>query len=202
MELGYLSSVTRTNTRLRGLINLGLIKRLQTPFFGQSLFTAGRKASALVGGRIAPLLDRRSGSPRFIQHALSVTNVRIELIRRGATDWRFEQQLWRTFDYGGRTLEVRPDGLSVTPNGIVVVEVDLGHAPSQKLASKLRAYDAFCLSGASGRMWSCGRFSLLTVTTSAKRAARLSTLTPRECSYEHICRTFEDLKIAAPGSWS
>ena len=202
IDLRYLTSVTRTNTRLRGLVALGLLRRLETPFFGQSLYCVGAKAREVVGEAVEPLLGGRNPSPRFIQHALAVTNVRVGLIKRGATGWRFEQQLWRTFEYGGRRIEVRPDGLSFTPSGILAVEVDLGHVSPAKFASKLRAYDAFLASGACERLWKCGNFSLLTVTTGKQRLRSLEKLTPRECVYEHVCRSFDDLEITAPGTWS
>ena len=156
----YFTSVTRTNTRLRELGAEGFVYRIKTPFFGQSLYMAGPNAHVIVGERIIPLLAHRTGSPRFIQHALSVNNARIALIKRGASDWRFEQQLWRKFEYQGRTYEVRPDGLSHTPKGLIIVEVDLGHVAPAKFKEKLVAYNAFLESGACEQMWQCQEFTV------------------------------------------
>ena len=128
LDLGYFTTVTRVNTRLRELIGAGLVKRLSTPFFTQSLFVASSAAVEVVGERVAPLLAGRSGSPRFLQHSLSVTSARIVLLKRGASAWRFEQQLRTSFSVGGKLMEVRPDGVAVFPEkGLLAVEVDLGH---------------------------------------------------------------------------
>jgi len=195
MEL-YFGSVTRTNTRLRELSAIGMVRKLETPFFLQSLYMAGRTASEVVGEKIGPLLERRTSSPRFIQHALSVTNVRLALLKRGAVGWRFEQQLWSTLSSGH---EVRPDGLVSLKGVPTFIEVDLGHVTPSKFAAKLRAYELL-MSGEVARLYGFETFRLLTVTTGPKRAATLSRL--RSSSVEHAVETFEILGIARVGAWS
>lgn len=202
IALGYFSSVTRANTRTRLLRNLGLITIINTPYFGQSLYTVGAKAKELVGDRIAPIIAARSPSPRFLQHALSLTNVRVALLSRGATAWRFEQQLRTTFRFAGRDYDVRPDGMAVTPKGLIAVEADLGHVAPAKFREKLRAYDAFVASGECQRCWHEETFRLLTVTTAKLRASRLSRLTPPRSAFEHLCQTYDQIGVTLAGGWS
>lgn len=201
IALGYFTSVTRANTRVRGLLGSGLIQRITTPFFGQSIYCAGKKAPQIVGEKIGQLLVRRAESPRFLQHALCVTNVRLALASRGATDWRFEQQASTTFADGAKWLEVRPDGLTLTPTGLVAVEVDLGHVPTTKLLQKLKSYETFTSSGACQNHWHAQEFSLLFVTNSDARARRIRTIT-RDFATDIVVRTFDALDIPTPGSWS
>jgi len=203
LALGYFSTITRVNTRLRELIGVGLVKRLHTPFFAQSLYMASPSATEVIGERVAPLLASRSGSPRFLQHALSVTNARISLLRKGASAWRFEQQLRATFAVGGKPLEVRPDGLAVIPNkGLLAVEVDLGHVNPAKFAEKLRAYDAFIATGECERAWGESTFRLLTLTTGSLRAKHLARSLPSGSALVHDVLTFDQFGVQAASNWS
>ncbi len=202
LELGYFSSVTRVNSRLRALRSAGLVKRLDTTFFDQSLYIADRKAGQIIGEKVSHLLQHRQASPRYLQHALAVTNTRIALVRKGASAWRFEQQVSHGFSFAGRSLQVRPDGLVIVAKGLVAIEVDLGHVAPEKFAEKLRAYDAFVVSGECNRLWNHPSFSLLTMTTGSVRASRLARLVPADAQYTFECRTFDQLGISSPGSWS
>jgi hypothetical protein len=203
LDLKYFSTVTRVNSRLRGLINEGLVKRLETPFFSQSLYMAAPAASEVVGLKIGPLLASRSGTPRFLQHALSVTNTRIALMRKGASAWRFEQQLKADFISGGKTLEVRPDGLAMfRDKGLLAVEVDLGHVNPAKFAEKLRAYDAFIATGECERAWGESTFRLLTLTTGSLRAKHLARSLPSGSTLIHDVLTFDQFGVQAASNWS
>lgn len=203
LALGYFSTVTRVNTRLRELMGVGLVKRLETPFFAQSLYMASASATEVIGERVGPLLAGRSGSPRFLQHALTVTNARISLLGKGASAWRFEQQLRATFAVGGKPLEVRPDGLAVIPNrGLLAVEVDLGHVNPAKFAEKLRAYDAFIATGECKRAWGEPTFRLLTLTTGSLRAKHLAQSLPSGSALVHDVLTFNQFGVQAASNWS
>lgn len=202
LQLGYFGSVTRANTRLRGLCALGLVRALDTPFFTQRLYAALPKASGVVGERLAALTAARTGSPRFLQHALAVTNIRVALLKRGTGEWRFEQQGRCTFSTGGRTWEVRPDGLFLTPSSLVAVEADLGHVAPRKFLEKLRAYDAFARSEACPQSWGRPSFSLLVVTTGPRRAAHLARLLSNSASFPVLCKTAAELDVSYPGTWS
>jgi len=203
LALGYFTSVTRANTRLRGLVGIGLLKRLDTPFFSQGLYTVTKRTTEIVGERVAPLIDGRADSPRFLQHALMVTNVRLALMQRGASEWRFEPQLWARFEAGGVSGEVRPDGLALIPGkGALAVEVDLGHVAPAKFAAKLLAFDRFITSGSAQRVWGVDTIRLLTVTTGPLRAQHLVNLTPPACSFLHVVETFATFDLTTLSSWS
>jgi hypothetical protein len=201
ISLGYFTSVTRANTRLRELRCEGFIRRLETPFFGQSLYMARWKAADITGNPVRSLLKNRSQSPRFLQHALAVTNLRIKLTQGQNTSWRFEQQLWTTFDYAGRSYEVRPDGLALVTEP-TVVEVDLGHVSPKKFAEKLKAYDAFTRSGMCRKAWQFQTFTLLVVTTGKRRASSLRSLLPESAPFAISASTLSELGLPLIGSWS
>lgn len=203
ISLGYFASVTRVNARLQHLCGEGLIRRLETPFCQQSLYVVTRRSADLVGAQVAALISGRSGTPRFLQHALSVTNTRIRLLERGATAWRFEQQVSVTFSAGGRQHEVRPDGLAVFPaRRVLAVEVDLGHVAASKFRAKLASYDRFARAGACTSAWGVPTFRLLTLTTTACRATRLAALTPPDARFEHVATTYADFGVPSVGAWS
>ncbi|MGV3615295.1 MAG: replication-relaxation family protein [Fimbriimonas sp.] len=203
IALRYFGSVTRANTRTRSLVALRFLKRLDTPFFGQGLYSAGPEAAEVLGPSIAPLVRGRADSPRFVQHALAVTNARIELLRRGASAWRFEQQLWSHVEVGGKRLEVRPDGLALIDGGrSLALEIDLGHASPSRFRAKLVALDRFVASGEAAARWGASGLRLLTLTTGSLRARHLLALTPSGCSFAHDCVPFADFNVPVPGSWS
>jgi len=202
IELGYFGSVTRANTRLRELRESGLAKAIDTPFLGQAVYTAGPKSQKVVGERLAGLAASRSGTPRFLRHAISVTNVRIAMLAKGSVAWRFEQQARAKFLHGGRDWEVRPDGIAVRRDGIVAVEVDLGHVDPAKFREKLLSYDAFAASGGCRNHWGSETFSLVVVTTGPLRAARLARQLPDNCGFAFACKPADQIGVRIPGAWS
>lgn len=202
LALGYFSSVTRVNTRLRNLIALGLVQRLETPFFGQSLYCASPKSSDFLGERVGALVAGRTGSPRYILHSLMVTEVRLEMMRRGLKAWRFEQQLWKSFEFNGQTYQIKPDGLAILPDKQVLVEVDLGHTSPKKYADKLRGFDAFVASGLCKSSWQVDTLRVLTLTTGERRCKTLKSLTPKNARFMHFVQTFENFNVPLIGAWS
>lgn len=197
LALGYFGSVTRANTRLRGLVQERFVTRLTTVFYGQSLYSAGPLAEEVVGERIGPLLASRSGSPRFIQHALTTNNVRIKLIEKGAKAWRFEQQVHR--EVGGHTL--KPDGLALTTSTPLFVEVDLGHVAPQKFKEKLTTYQALSRGDLCKSLYGFEGFRLLTATTGPRRARHLRSLLPSP-GFDYLVQTFDELGVPSVGGWS
>lgn len=202
LSLHYFGSVTRLNSRLRELTRLHLMKVIDTPFFNQHLYSVDRGALPVLGERISSLVLGRTGSPRFLQHALSVTNVRVRLTSDGSAEWFFEPQVTTGFQAAGRQFEVRPDGLARTLDSLTAVEVDLGHVSPDKFAEKLEAYDTFVASGACRRLWGPQEFRVLAVTTGPLRARRLRALCPTKASFDFECLPHDDLGISFPGSWS
>lgn len=202
LALGMFGSITRVNTRLRVLRELGIVRRIETPYFSGSLYVPGVNAPEVLSDRTARLIATRQPSPRFLRHALSVTNIRIALTSKGATEWRHEPMLWRTFEVAGKTLEVRPDGMAITPKGPVLIECDMGHVSPSKFASKLVVYHEFQNGGHTKRLYGFDNFNLLIVTTGKLRAERLLKLAPAGCSYGFLAKTFESAGVSMVGGWS
>lgn len=185
---------------MRELAEISLVRRLQTPFFGQGLYMAGRLATEVVNERVGRLIDGRASSPRFIQHALSVTNVRLALTKKGSGEWRYEQQLWRKLS-GQAKVEIRPDGLFIT--GVpIFVEVDMGHVAPSKFKEKLDAYRVLAHSGQCQELYRFPQFRVLTVTTGNLRSRHLHQQLPADPGFEFMVQTFEELGVAAISSWS
>lgn len=202
LKLGYFSSQSRLNRRLRDLVTAGYAKVLVTPFSGQNLYQAGCKAREIVGDRIAALLRSRSPSPRFLQHALAVTNIRIALLASGFSGWRFEPQLRHGFTYGGRHMEVRPDGMASQGDEVRFIEADLGHVSEQPYAKKLRAYEVYVASGAFEQSFGQRSLVVQTVTTGSLRKSHLAKRTPGNTLVRFEFQTFSDLGLKTPGDWS
>ena len=202
LSLGLFSSVTRVNTRLRILRELGLVRLLETPYFNGSLYVPGVNAIEVLSDRASALFRARQPSPRFLRHALATTNIRLALRDKGAVEWRFEPMISRTFKSKGKTLEVRPDGMAISPKGVLLTECDLGHVPIQKIASKLAVYHEFLSGGHAKRLWDINDFNLLTVTTGSLRASRLRELAPKPCSFGYLVQTFDELGAGIVGGWS
>jgi len=200
LHLRYFGSATRANTRLRGLVKLQLLIRYETAFYSQGLYIPGPRAADVTGERIARIIEGRSGSPRFLQHALSVTNVRIALLSKSEGQWRYEQQLWRASEEAPR-FEVRPDGLFIA-SAPIFVEVDLGHVAPAKFAEKLKSYARLADSGNCVSLYGFPSFRLLTVTTGNLRARHLRRLLPQDAGFEHLVQTFEEVGAATPSNWS
>lgn len=197
LDLGYFGSVTRANTRLRGLVALELVKRLSTPFFGQGLYIATKRSAELVGENISPLLKSRFDSPRFVQHALAVTNCRVALTGKSGGEWRFEQQLWRKLDRH----EVRPDGL-ILASLPTFVEVDMGHVSAAKFKAKLAGYRAIADSATCQTLYGFPSFRLLTITSGPLRARHLRNLLSGDTGFDYRVQTFADLGVAPITAWS
>ncbi|MBX7135772.1 MAG: replication-relaxation family protein [Fimbriimonadaceae bacterium] len=199
LELGYFGSLTRANTRLRELCHAGLARRLPVPYYRQSLYSGTKRAAELMDRNIARLVEGRSATPRFIQHSLATTSVRVALCRRTSAEWRFEQQLWRKLPALG--VEVRPDGLLITSTR-TFIEIDLGHASANKYKEKLESYGVLARSGLCGELYGFESFRLLTVTTGALRARHLRQLQPYEAGFDHLVQTFEECGATQIHSWS
>lgn len=200
LHLGYFNSITRVNTRLRELGSLGMVRRLESPFFGQGLYIASKQAAEVVGERISSLIDGRTSSPRFVQHAMSVTNVRIALQRKSRAEWRFEQQLWRKIR-GSKNIEVRPDGLLMASLPIFI-EVDMGHVSAPRFKEKLCSYQELSTSGQCQSLYGFSQFRVLTVTTGQLRARHLRRLQPSHAGFELLVQTFEEVGAIPITPWS
>jgi len=202
LALGYFGSVTRLNARLRELRERRYVSIFETPFFEQHLYVAGKTAPTVVGDRIAAMISGRSPTPRFVQHALAVTDTRIALVTAGCTDWRFEAQLRHSFLSGGRTWEIRPDGMVRRDGCMTLLEIDMGHVDPGKFARKLKGFQTLFDSGEAHRAWNERELSILTITSGRLRKSRLSRLVPARSNVCFDFQTFGDLDIRVAGGWS
>lgn len=197
LKLGYFTSVTRLNTRMRELVGLGLARRLETPFFNESLYTVSPKGGELLSPELAGLIKARPASPKFLRHCLAVTDIRIALTKRSGGKWLFEHALWRIVD--GH--QVRPDG-AIAARELVFVEVDMGNVALPKFKQKLLGYQALAHSGQCQRLYGHRDFRLLVVTPGKRRASHLSRLLPSDPGFGYLVETFESLGVALTPSWS
>jgi hypothetical protein len=202
LALGYFGSVTRLNARMRGLRASGMVSVLETPFFGQHLYVAGRNAAPVCGEPVASLILEKDPSPRFVRHAMAVTDLRVALLAAGARGWRFESQLWRRFPHAGRGLEIRPDGMVFRDGVLTLLEADMGHVDPAKFSAKLRAYAAFGVSGELARTWGEERMTVLTVTTGKLRRERLRRLAPASAAASFEFATFREMGVVPVGDFS
>lgn len=201
-ELGYFGSTTRANTRLRFLASQKLVRAIETPFFRQNLYMAGARAKHNVPEHVAALLRGRAPSPRFLRHALCLTNVRIHLAGHGLVSWHFEQQVTTTFEHCGQKRQVKPDGIGRMTDRLILVEADLGHVSLGKLREKLLCLDYFVRSGMANRHWGDLPIEVLLVTTGPRRARSIRRCCPSAPSYDFRCHSHEELGVPWVGSWS
>lgn len=197
LKLGYFTSVTRLNTRMRELVGLGLVRRLETPFFNESLYIVSPKWGELLSPELAGLIKSRPASPRFLRHCLAVSDMRIALTKRSGGKWLFEHELWRTVDGN----QVRPDG-AIVGKSLVLIEVDLGNVSLPKFKQKLFGYQTLASSGQCQRLYGHKDFRLLVVTSGKRRARHLSRLLPSNPGFGYLVETFESLGVALTPSWS
>jgi len=185
VRLGYFGSVQRANARLLALRRAKLLA-LIAPELGlelrQHLYHVTRKAAPWLQPRIASLVTARRETPQFIEHALGIVHVRIELQRLGLLRWLAEPQIrhrYETSSSGVRRLEdFRPDGLAVLPSGHWFIELDRGHVSLTRMRERLNAYERYVRSGLFGTVYSSESANLLIVTTGRLRSSHLQRLVP------------------------
>lgn len=202
LALNYFSSISRANRRLSLLVQDRYLKVHDVPFQHQRLFIAGPKASDIVGSRIASLVRSRAGTPRFLQHALAVTNVRIAITENEVSEWRFEAQIRDQFVHGSRRFQIRPDGALLTESAIQFIEADLGHVSSSKFAEKISGYYRYLESGRFQTVYGHRVGTVLVITTGKLRLFHLISVisASRRACFEF--KTYEELSTATFGGWS
>ncbi len=173
------------------------VKALDVAFYGQRLYVVGPKAKDFLGEKILHILCNRSMTPRFLQHSISVTNVRIALLSHGFSDWRFEQQIRDSIQLEGRLVEIRPDGLVEGKEGPVFIEVDLGNVSLPSFSRKVLAFEQYLRSGRLGQ-----NVKVLIVTTGKLRKRHLETCVTRKSARAFVIETFDAIGCESPGGWS
>jgi hypothetical protein len=198
--LGYFHSVSRANVRLHTLVKSGFLAILQTPFHAQHLYIAGKKASDVVGSRIATLLATRRHTPRFLQHSLAVTSVRIKFADRG--EWRFEQQVTDACAWRGRTITVRPDGLILEDSRATFLEIDMGHVNKQLFCAKLCSFEDYVQSGRFAEVYASRKPIVRVITVDHRRKVRLAQLSAPSALVTFEFSTFQQVGVQTVEGWS
>ncbi|MBS1702865.1 MAG: replication-relaxation family protein [Armatimonadetes bacterium] len=200
VRLGYFSSVSRANRRLRALCGEGMLKPVDTPFHARRLYVPGLAAVSVLGDEVARLVSHRSGTPRFLQHALAVTELRIGLADADRK-WRFEGQARHRFAFGKREHDLRPDGLLLSESGAMFVEADLGHVSLPRFARRFEGYRAYFGGGSFASVYGSRKHRILVVTTGELRRSHVSKAA-KDAGVDADVTTFAALGIPVLGGWS
>lgn len=172
-------STTRTNARLLGLVQAGLLRRF---FIGN---VAGhRKALYALSGRGAELVGVPQRGPQrrndellvadyFVRHQLTINEIYLAL-RYGMLPPAVEFGRWRAFfEPLTPTLKLIPDGYFElkTPSDSLAafLEVDLGNESLKVLQGKVRNYLHLALSGYAQERLGPKQFRVLILTTTERR---------------------------------
>lgn len=201
LRLAYFASVPRANNRLRELVAANYLRAISTPFHTQHLYVAGSRAKEIVGERIARLLSGRARSPRFIRHAIALTDIRISL-RTDGSSWRFEQQLRDMYVVHSATHEFRPDGALICGRDVTFVEADLGNASATKIREKFQSLHRYHELGRFQTVYPGQRMLALVVTTGSARKRHMRAMLERFDANIVSIVTFKELGLMQPDGWS
>jgi hypothetical protein len=211
------------------LIANGIIQRIpQVSVTGisQPTYALARRGANLVASALGidraglgPSTRRSAVGPLFLEHTLSINDIRLAFHkaaqgneRHSLLAWRYE---WEIADRiqdprrPGVWLPVRPDGYLVyrtpTRQFHALIEADLGTVTNKRWAVRVQAYVAYRLSGTFRNHYGATSFRILTVTTTKRRLANLLRSTEK-AGGQHLFwfTTWDDLATHSPFSsiWS
>jgi len=199
IALGYFPCVKRANRRLLTLLEAGLLERVRLNHCllpKQAVYRASHAAQSILDPRVAAVLRARGISALQLDHALSVVDARIKLLSLGAERWLAEPQCRHLFEFGGKAIEVRPDGVAMYPGRVLLVEVDRGTVALPRMKGKLSGFAAYRRSGALARAYGEARPALLFVTAGSLRAGHLKGLEPKGFPMHLFVTTDESFRVA------
>lgn len=188
MELGFFSSVSRGNRRLRCLFDGGYLRRT---FLSTGAYAA--EAAYLLGPAGAPLLADRCGmdivdvrkqaqrqpARMYLDHHLAMVEVRLAIeadaAKRGievvAHYW--EGECRHEYTLSSQRRIVKPDGFFLVRTGdrslVAFLEVDRGCVSRDQLAKTFRRYRDYLTDGAFTACYGQDSFEVLLVTTVGRR---------------------------------
>lgn len=200
VSLGLFGSIPRCNARLLSLRSAGFLRTVAAcPLHSSQefIYMAGTRAQEIVVPRVASLLRGRSITPRFVDHALAVLDIRIILENRGFSGWLHEQQIrhryrLRTGPHVAHE-DFRPDGLIYSQHHPVFIEADRGNASRSKLAAMIESYRQYDQSGLFESTYKTEQFTLLVVTTGPLRKQHLESLISPSIPFRTVVCTLESL---------
>lgn len=180
VKLGYFTSVQRANARLLELRKVGLLRTVRlNPSLEtrQFLYAVAGPARDFLDSRVVALLSARSFTPRHVDHALAVVDVRIALQTLGMDRWLPEPQVRHRYQIREgsirRTEDFRPDGLAMIDGKLVFVEVDRGHVSMPRMKLKLETYRGYVRHGVFKAIYGQEKAFLLIVTSAKIRKRRI-----------------------------
>ena len=223
----YFSSLVRANARLRLLFDHGFVERYflpAAPYGAQAVYTLGKAAVPTVARALELEEDevrrgcRFSGTPTFLEHTLSVVEVRLSFHEACAQDLDLELERWVPEPLCRHEYEVAPPGglgawrrEVFKPDGFLrlhrastgeewsfFLEADLGHTSARQFVGKMAMHQKYLGQGLFGEIYGGEEFRTLVVTTGARRIGNLLALCREMESNLFRFTTFEWLEKSGP----
>ncbi len=221
IERVYFSSTVRCNARLRLLFDHKFVLRHfppAAPFGAQAIYSVGKAALPIVSRRLEMDLPevtrfyRRTQTPTFIEHTLSVVDIWIK-IREAVADtenlaldlWLAEMQCRHEWDIRAGSGKwhkesFKPDAFFRLAHGDTFhnffVESDLGHTSAKQFTGKLLTHQRYFESGLFQQRYGEDGFHTLVVTTGERRLKNLKELAATQNSQLFWFTTFARLENA------
>ena len=229
----HYGSTPRCNFRLRQLFDAGFVSRHILPGLPcaqsvgvQVLYSIGKAALPVIALHLELEEDgirrvyRRTRTPMFVQHSLSVGELRIAF-HRAAIMGKIQIGRWLSEDESRHAFEVRAPGGAwrkelFKPDAFVrlqkettvndaercyFLEADLGTTSQDKMLNKWRIHQLYLDSGLFRELYQSDTFRTLVVTTSVRRIENLLDLMEQQGSDLFWFTTFDEVNkrgILAP----
>lgn len=217
VALGFFGSLVRCNARLRKLREAGYVRKGLVPSIRgtQAVHRLAAKAAPIVAERlgIEQIEVRRTSCKGFsvlqLEHTVRVSDLRIQCEQSAAfagleAEWtpecqcRHEYSVRRGNCWQKRVL--KPDGLlrliSDGCSRFFFIEVDLGNTSHKRFRAKIASYQQYA-SGVFQQTYGEDGFTVLTVTTGARRLSRLAALVKTDAP-QFLFTTFDELMQSSP----
>ena len=223
----YFSSLVRANARLRLLFDHGFVSRYflpAAPYGAQAVYSLGKAAVPVVARALELEEDevrrgcRFSGTPTFLEHTLSIVEVRLAFRDACARHPEVDLELWVPEPLCRHEYEIslasglaparkevfKPDGflrlLRKTDGKYLsfFLEADLGHTSARQFAGKVAMHGRYLESGLFGEVYGTDSFQTLVVTTGPRRVQNLLSLCREMGSDLFRFTTFAQLEQEGP----
>ena len=204
-RLGYFTSESRCNCRLRQLRNVGLIDRyVDAPLqlSQRHIYTPSKRGKQLLVAE--SLIEKsdvarcfRAPSNTMASHLLMLSEIRSALHEISVSSKWVSEGRCRHIYYVGDELRIfKPDGLVVTagdPQAYTFVEADLGSNSKAQISAKLRSYECY-RAEVFPETYGADHFAVAFATVSNPRARILKKVTERS-SLDVRIGTFANLEV-------
>lgn len=218
IERVYFSSTVRCNARLRLLFDHKFVLRHfppAAPFGAQAIYSVGKAALPIISRRLEMDLPevtryfRRTQTPTFIEHTLSVVDIWIEIrettnaLKEVKLDlWLAEMECRHEWDIraGGNKWHkesFKPDAffrLAQETMGAFhnfFIESDLGHTSAKQFTGERLTHQRYLESGLFEQTFGASSFRTLVITTGERRLKNLKELAIQQNSQLFWFTTFD-----------